>query len=93
MVFGACLPLNGQVPGCEGCQLVEELRKREGWRQYHHDHGDRATDTGAQKLPPRPLTSRWGAVSNSEKYLRAFTQDELVYVWEEKLVLPGSGGA
>ena len=50
---------------------------------------DRATDTRAQKLPPRPLTGRWGAVSNSEKYLRAFTQDELVYVWEERLVLPG----
>ena len=27
-------------------------------------------------------------MSNSEKYLRAFTQDKLVYVWEERLVLP-----
>ena len=65
-------------------------KMREGLRQYHHDRGDRATDTRAQKLPPRPLTGRWGAVSNSEKYLRAFTQDELVYVWEEKLVLPAA---
>ena len=56
----------------------------EGLRQCHHDHGDRATDTRAKKLPPRPLTGRWGAVSNSEKCFRAFTQDERVYVWEEK---------
>ena len=65
------------------------MKKREGLRQYHHDHGDRATDTRAQKLPPRSLTGRWGAVSNSEKYVRAFTQNELVYVWEEMLVFPG----
>ena len=56
------------------------MKIREGLRQYHHDHSDRATDTRAQELPPRPLTGRWGAVSNSEKYLRAFTQEELVYV-------------
>ena len=60
---------------------------REGLRQYHHDHGDRATDTRARKLPPRPLTGRWGAVSNTEIYLRSFTQDELLSVWEERLVL------
>ena len=65
------------------------MKKREGLRQYHHDHGDRATDTRALKLPPRSLTGRWGAVSNSEKYVRTFTQNELVYVWEEMLVLPG----
>ena len=69
-------------------------KMREGLRQYHHDRGGRATDTRAQKLPPRPLTGRWGAVSNSEKYLRPFTQDELVYVWEEKGCLSrGPGGA
>ena len=65
------------------------LKKREGLRQYRHDHGDRATDTRAQKLLSRSLTGRWGAVSNSKKYVRAFTQNELVHVWEEKLVLPG----
>ena len=61
------------------------MKKREGLRQYHHDHGDRATDTRAQKLPPRSLTGRWDAVSNSEKYARAFPQNELVHVWEEKV--------
>ena len=43
------------------------LKKREGLRQYRHDHGDRATDTRAQKLLSRSLTGRWGAVSNSEE--------------------------
>ena len=58
---------------------------RESLRQCHHDHRDRATDTRAQKLPQRPLKGRWSAVSNSEKYLRAFTQDEFVHVWERKI--------
>ena len=65
---------------------------REGLRQYHHDHGDRATDTRAQKLPPRPLTGRWGAASNSEKHLRAFTEDELT-CGRKSWVFQGSGGA
>ena len=59
-------------------------KMKEGLQQCHHDRG---RDTRAQKLPPRPLTGRLGTVTNSENFVFvAFTQDGLVYVWEEKLV-------
>ena len=43
-----------------GSRVVNLWKRMEGLHQYHHDCGDRGRDTGAQKLPPRPLTGRLG---------------------------------